>query len=242
MQFLNKRELQLTPVFVVISTLLQLLLLLIVFGQASQITKIANRKAPTLVELQNGNSVRVAAQESNYRSPQVIKNFVGRTMVGLMEWTGTLPPVSVEQAKNPLPDPGVTVGERKIATSTRDAAFALSEDFRPTFVEQIALLTPQEVFRRGKIQSNLVVRYISEPEPIGEKIGKWRLDLVANLVSFEGGDEAVGKAIPFNKTIFVRAVDTPSISPGASALQQAEYRARIAGLEMYQVQDLHLEN
>ncbi len=105
MQFLNKRELQLTPVFVVASTLLQLLLLLIVFGQASQITKIANRKAPTLVELQNGNSVRVAAQESNYRSPQVIKNFVGRTMVGLMEWTGTLPPVSVEQAKNPLPDP-----------------------------------------------------------------------------------------------------------------------------------------
>jgi hypothetical protein len=100
--------------------------------------------------------------------PSVIKDFVGTTLVGLMDWTGTLPPQNIAQAKAPLIDPGVPVGSKKIATGTRDAAFALSEDFRVPFLQEIARLTPQSVFRQGKLQSNLIVRLLSEPEVIGQ--------------------------------------------------------------------------
>lgn len=240
MQILNKRGIQLTPIFIVASTFLQLLVFLNVLVLTPQVGAIANQKAPTLVELQSGASITVEAKEHEYRSPQAVKDFAGRTMVGLMDWTGTLTPENVEQAKNPLPDPGVTVGDRKIATSTRNAAFALSEDFRPSFLKQIALLTPQEVFRGGKLQSHLIVRHVSEPNSVGNKIGKWKLDLVSNLIIFSGDDEAIGKAIPFNKTIFVRAVDTPSIPSWATSLQRAAYQARQAQMEIYNAQDLHL--
>jgi hypothetical protein len=60
-------------------------------------------------------------------------------------------------------------------------------------------------------------------------------------VIFENG-EAIAQAIPFNKTIFIRAVDTPPIPKGATALQQAAYLARKSGLEIYQIQDLQLGN
>ena len=241
MHLLDKKDIHLTPIFVVASTGLQLILLLLSLMQTVQTGKIAFQGTPTLVELQDGSTARTAPSGHNERTPYAITNFVGRTVVGLMDWNGTLPPQNAEQAKNPLPDPGVAVGERQIATVARDAAFALSEDFRGSFLKELASLTPQDVFQQSGTQSSLIVRQISEPEAIGVGSGKWKVNLIANLIIFLNGD-SVGKAIPFNKTIYVRAIDTPPLPPGALSLQLAAYRARRDCLEIYQIQDLNLSN
>jgi hypothetical protein len=61
--------------------------------------------------------------------------------------------------------------------------------------------------------------------------------LVASLVIFEEG-RGSGKALPFNKTIFVRSIDTPPLPKNATELQITAYKARKDGLEIYKIQDL----
>ncbi|MBD2438849.1 hypothetical protein H6G69_18855 [Nostoc sp. FACHB-110] len=163
-------------------------------------------------------------------------NFVGRTMSNLMSWNAV--PKSDENLdpRNLKLDPGVPVGDKKLTTNTWGTGFALSEDFRASFLREIAGLTPSEVFT-GETQSALLVRYISPPEKIS--LGQWRIDIVANLVIFKGKDQA-GKAISFNKTVFVRAIDTLPLPNNPSAQMLAAYNARKAGMEIYRIQDLDL--
>jgi len=98
-------------------------------------------------------------------------------------------------------------------------------------------LTPSSIFN-GRTQSWLIIQYLSEPVKVGD--GAWKINLVANLVIFENGDQ-VGRGIPFNKTVFVRAVEPP-LQPlnNASELEKKIYNARKNGLEIYRIQDLDL--
>ncbi|MEH1920159.1 hypothetical protein [Nostoc sp.] len=63
--------------------------------------------------------------------------------------------------------------------------------------------------------------------------------MVANLIVFQGSNQ-VGKAIAFNKTVFVRAIDTPSPPSNSSNIQRTAYSVRKAGLEVYKIQDLEI--
>lgn len=236
MEILNKKDLNLTPIFIVASTGLQIILLLLVFILTARVGKLANSKIPTLVELNDGTSARVAPIGHNDRTPQVITDFVARTITGLMSWNAVSLVTDSYEKKNSQLDPGVEARDKKMTTGTWSAGFALSEDFRKPFLEELAQLTPPDVFS-GKTQSTLIVRHLSEPEKISE--GAWKLDMVANLVIFEDSNQ-VGKAISFNKTIFIRAVDTPPLASNASDLQRTIYRVRQAGLEIFKIQDLGL--
>ncbi len=62
-------------------------------------------------------------------------------------------------------------------------------------------------------------------------------------MTFENSDP-VGQGISFNKEIYLRAV-TPSLSPlphSASEYQKTAYRIREAGLEIYKITSLSLQN
>ena len=61
--------------------------------------------------------------------------------------------------------------------------------------------------------------------------------MVANIVILKSENQT-GKAIPFNKTIFVHSIDTPPLLKGASSVQIAAYKARLDGLEIYKIQEL----
>lgn len=238
MTFLDRKESSLIPIFIFISTLLQLVLLLVTIITFGKIDRIEGRKIPNLVELADGTTARVIPLADNQRSPQAISAFVGRIMLGLMSWNAllqsSLDTGSASPILKPQLDEGVLIGDKKVTTATWAASFGVSEDFRLEFLTELARLTPQEVFT-GKTQSLLLFRHLSEPQKIAD--GRWKLDLVANLVIFENGRQQ-GKAIPFNKTILVRTIDTPLLPQNASELQTTAYKARRDGLEIYKIQDV----
>lgn len=236
MKLLDKKEINFTPLLSIGQTIILIFVFLISLANSGRLGKIASTK-PTLVELQDGTSIRAIPIGEKERSDQAIMNFVGRTMMNLMSWNAL--PKSSDENLDPRKlklDTGVQIGDKKLTTNTWGAGFALSEDFRASFLREIALLTPSDVFT-GETQSALLVRYLSPPEKISE--GKWRMDMVANLVIFKGKDQA-GNAISFNKTVFVRAVDTPPLPNNPSVQVIAAYNARKAGMEIYRIQDLDL--
>jgi hypothetical protein len=248
MGWLNRKEISLLPAFVVGTAILQGVLLIVIIITFGKIDKIATSKTPNLVELLDGTTARVSPLSHNERSPQAITSFVGRIMVALMSWNAVQTSTSsglstssssdagnVQPILKPRLDEGVQAGERKVTTATWEVSFALSEDFRATFLGELGKIMPQEVLT-GNSQTLLLVRHLSEPQKIGS--GKWRLDMVANLVIFENGKQTAGKAIPFYKTIFVRAIDTPLLPKNATDLQTTAYKARRDGLEIYKIQDL----
>ncbi len=239
MTFLNKKESSLIPAFIVASVGIQLILLLINFVQLGKMNKIADSKVPTLVELVDGTSARVAPAAHNERTSQSISVFVGKTMTGLLSWSSVLQSgnTDADPSSKQILDTGVQLGERKVTKATWNAGFGLSEGFRQPFLQEISKLTPQDIFNGGKTQSLLVVRHLSEPTKLG--YGRWKQDLVANLVMFENGSQ-IGKGIAFDKTIFIRAVDTPSPPERATEIQLAAYKARRDGFEIYKMQDLDL--
>lgn len=237
MSLLERKEFSLIPIFIVGTTVIQATvfgLTAITFGK---IDRIAKAKIPTMTELCDGSTARTIPLTDGERSPVVISTFTGRKIVDLMSWSSVLKNTgadNVDSTNKQQPDEGIAAGEGKVTSATWAAAFALSEDFRATFLTTLAKLTPPTIFE-GKAQSLLIVRHLSQPQKILE--GQWKLNLIANLVMFENSKQ-VGKAIAFNKTIFVRAIDTPLLPQNATELQQIAYRARKDGLEIYKITEM----
>jgi hypothetical protein len=135
-------------------------------------------------------------------------------------------------------DSTVKKSRKKIPTRAWEAAFALSEnqDFRANFLKKLAEIVPNGVFN-GEIQVSLVTRHISEPRKI--KDGKWEVDYIGTLVSFDR-NENQGKGIAFNKTITVEAIDTPKLPDKPTELDKKIYLVREPGLEITQIFDYNL--
>ena len=195
-----------------------------------------SRKAPpSLVQLESGKTIETAPMDSGERTPAVIQKFVQDELVMLTSAVGTLPPLD---AKTPLaPDPGVTVklasGQAKITTLASFASFGLSEDFRATYLQKLAELTPQNVFSQSE-RLVLVVQDVSTPQKVGE--GQWKVTVVANLVHFTN-DNQIGAGIPYNREVFVRAITAPDVLPVASETERQIAQVRNAGLEIYAMRD-----
>ena len=67
------------------------------------------RSAPTLVQMQDGQAIRVGAMEAQDRTPETIRRFVNDTLVLMFNWSGSLPAATAEEASQPQPDPGLPV-------------------------------------------------------------------------------------------------------------------------------------
>lgn len=235
------------PLFVLGTGVLQVFILCLLLLGGAWLSRLSRKPPPSLVQLVDGRVVRVAPMESFDRTPETIKHFVGQTMALMFNWSGTLPPVSEPGQKNvPKSDPGVPIktesigsGGDKVTTASWEASFALSESFRPEFLQKLATLTPRSIFSGGT-QVMLMVTHLSEPQQL--QPGKWKTKMVANLLTFDQGDNT-GKAIPFNKDVYVRSIDTPllPLPNGVSSLHQTAYQIRQAGLEIYAIRDLQRE-
>jgi hypothetical protein len=97
-------------------------------------------------------------------------------------------------------------------------------------------MTPDDVFSN---QAQSVFNVVSLSEPLSAGEGEWELEMVANLIIFDRSTPR-GRAIPFNKRIFLRAVEPPSdpLREEATSIQQAVYQIRSAGLEITEMHDL----
>lgn len=200
--------------------------------------RLAAKPAPSLVQLASGKSIQVIAVGSKDRTPDVILNFTKDTLSLLLTWTGTLPNLEGEEA---APDPGVSISgasgseSTRITTSAYQAGFALSEDFRKEFLLELGEIMPNGIFANGAAQVVFVPLEISQPTQI--EPGKWRLSLVANLMVFDQ-QSVLGEPIPFNKEIFVQAVEPPEFNADLVGFAQAIQQIRASGLEIYAIRDL----
>jgi hypothetical protein len=220
--------------FVVVSIGLHIATSLVLGLLSFSLFKVSTKPAPTLVQLGTGDSISVAPLGSKERTPDVIKKFTSDSLSLLMTWTGT-----VDQGGQTVPDKGVEIQSptssrrAKITTPAYQGGFTLSEDFRKEFLLTIGSLTPSTVFS-GRTQVVFVPLSISQPIKIEE--GKWRIDVVANLNVISQND-LLGTTIPFNKEIFVQAVEAPQYKATAEGIVAVVQRVRSSGLQIYAMRD-----
>jgi hypothetical protein len=225
------------PLFLLAMFVLQVLLLLLVLFNGVQVTRIAAKPPPALVQLVDGRAIQATSvEDSLHRETPLIDRLVREWATLTMNWSGKFP--------NGKPDPGVDVGEGKVPSSTWVASFVLSEDFRQGFLRYLAKeIVPPEIFE-GRTQTALQIEKISQAKPIkdeqGDEIpGYWHLELVANLMVVDLSNP-IGEPVPFNKTIFLRAVPPPlyPLEAKATEIQKAVYKLRESGLEIFKIEDL----
>jgi hypothetical protein len=217
--------------------------LLLLITQGMTIRALVTQEDPNFVQLIDGQPASVTNDLE--RDPQAIRQFVAETMTSMFNWSGKIPAQTVEEVTKPTPDPGITIGtgqgSKRVTTSSWVASFALSEDFRQSFLSTIADMTPSEVFRENsnqKITAELVIKRMYPPENIAP--GKWRIGMVADIV--QRTDEDRKLIVPFNKDFIVRAVDTfvHPLSDSNTVLQQAVYNVRAAEMEIEEIRNLCL--
>lgn len=225
------------PLFVLATLVIQGVLLLMLFFQGSQLQKLANLPAPSLVQMVDGKVVQVSPKEATYRSDPVIQQTVNAWANLTYTWSGRL--FTTDKKLEPPRDPGIKVADnKKVPTTTANAAFLISDDnnFRREFLAKVANLVPSEVFY-GSQQTVLQISNILPPQPTGA--GMWDVNLYAYMQVLDL-QQPVGDPIKINQKISLRAVPPPRypLQNGLSPLQQAIYRLGEAGLQIYQIENL----
>ncbi|MBU7585996.1 MAG: hypothetical protein KAF91_24500 [Nostoc sp. TH1S01] len=246
---LKKRQAKQTgsvlTIFAIATFSLQILVLILFIIQGLNIRQLSLRKPPNFVQMIDGKTP--TATDELERDTETINRFVSKTMTAMFNWSGTLPPQTIEEVAKPKPDPGIQVrtlkgGNRNVTTSTWIASFAISEDFRKGLLSAIAELTPPEVFANNPSQSitaQLVIKRLYPPQKIAP--GKWRVGMVADLVQTKRSDNR-RKVTAFNKDLLVRAVDyfPYPLADNSTDLQKSIYSTRTDKLEIYEIRNLCL--
>jgi hypothetical protein len=230
--------------FVIGGIALNSIILLLIFNITAKVGKIADTPPPTLVQLADGTSITATTLGNKERSPQVVQNFVQATLVKMFTWNGTKPILALDQVGKPMPDLGIDIptekGNKRITSAAYQASFALSEDFRKSFMGRVADLTPSDVFfnRGNTAKTSIILLPLQVGAPRKLQDGEWSVPIVANLMFIGGKYSASGEVIPFNKEIFVRAVEIPKFSNNPDETNQIIYLSRQSGLEIYAIRDL----
>jgi hypothetical protein len=218
---------------------LALLLQLVILGN---VVSIAKKPAPSLVQLSDGQAIKVKAIGSTERSLEVVQNFTTDSLIMLMSWTNELPTIK-GQAK--AEDKGFSVktktGEKLLTLGTFQASFVFSDQLRDEIVKILAEMTPPDVFK-GTIKTTLKFQHVTIPALIEQ--GKWRVNVVGTLLQYQPGRGDTVK-IPFNKEIIVQSIDTPALPAGgkfSNELEAVVYNIRQAGLEIVAMKDLEADN
>lgn len=222
--------------------LISLLLQILNYGATRSLVK---NQMPTLVQLSSGETIHAESIDPLERSPEVIKKFVSDSFIRMFSWDGLIRSSNSKGEPITKPDPGVEVSRGnfntsgKVTTQAYEAAFALSEkqNFRTAFLKKLGEMTKSEVFNGG-MQVSLIPRFIGKPRKIQD--GQWAIDFIGTLVTFSKTSNE-GSGIPFNKTVTVSAVTTPTNPPTSIAeLAKKIYEVRASGLEITQIVDLNL--
>jgi hypothetical protein len=202
---------------------------------ALSLAKLANQTTPTLVQQVNGRAFTVRPADHHYREPEVIRRTVSNWAVMTFTW-GKLPG---QQENTPL-DEGKAVGNNRLPSSTWEASFLLAPDFREAFLQKLAKdVIPQDVFS-GRVAAVLVVQEVSPPEFAGDR--RWQVNLIATRIVFDEANPS-GAMIPFNRTIYVRAIEPPQNPLGESATdyQRIVYSMLEGGLQIEEIRPLKPE-
>lgn len=198
---------------------------------------LATKEPPNLVQLESGKAIITEPMTTKDRTPAIVQRFIQEQMTMIMSASRT---IQIPDSA-PIQDDGVELstdqGNRRVSSIASLASFALSEDFRPEFLQELAKLTPQNVFSGSfPEQTALIVQDVSIPVPIEGEAGHWKITMIANWVHFDA-THPQGRPTPFNKEIFVRAVPPPAVQTFSDPLEKEIADTRKAGLEIYGIRN-----
>jgi hypothetical protein len=189
--------------------------------------KLSGQKPPTLVQQVDGRAFTARLAQQQYREPEV-------NHWAIMTFTWGKP----QGQSNPSTDEGKVIAARKrVPTSAWEASFLLSPDFRDRFLQQLASeVVPEDVFK-GQVAAVLVPQNYSQPVLVGD--GRWRIDLIATRMVFDAGNPG-GRAIPFNRSFYVKAVQPPDHPLGqqATEYQRIVYSMLESGLQIEEIRPM----
>jgi hypothetical protein len=201
------------PLLTVVTFGLHVFTLLLLFFHGSLLQQLSRKsKEPSLVQLADGSTLTVESKQNLERNPETIRRFVGETMTLMFTWSQKQPPKMVWQIGSDL----------------------IANNFKDKFKSQLINLNPGNQFENISIgtENVLILQKVSQPTQIGE--GKWKVEIIGNSLLF-GSSDKLGKSVPFNKQILVRAIDkqATTLPDAASPLYSAVYRLGEARLQLY---------
>ncbi|MEO0806045.1 MAG: hypothetical protein AAFY33_07045 [Cyanobacteria bacterium J06643_4] len=206
------------------------------FWLAFSLTKVANQNPPTLVQQVDGKAFTVRPADYLHREPEVIRRMVSDWATMTFTW-GSLPDNTEKNT-----DEGMKVAEgKRVPTTAWAASFLIAPDFRDQFLQQLSNdVVPEGVFS-GEISAVLIPQQISPPQVLEE--GVWQVDLMATRILFDETNPA-GTSIPFNRRLYVRAVEPPRtpLDAQASPQQQVIYQSLESGLQIEEIRPIHTED
>jgi hypothetical protein len=201
---------------------LNFVILLLLFFHETMLQQLSQRLAPqSLVELADGRVISANPETNLERQPETIRRFIGETMTLMLTFSSKQPQNEVLEISSAL----------------------LMNRFKSKFKTEIMKLNKinQVPSNNRSTESVLVIERISQPINIG--VGEWKVEIQANQLIFSGSD-LLGKSIPFNRQILVRAIAKNSISLPDNPLpwHLATFRLGEARLEIYNMCNLQQKN
>src|SRR5579883_3435 len=201
------------PLLTVVTFGLHVFALLLLFFHGSLLQQLSRKsKEPSLVQLADGSTLTVESKQNLERNPETIRRFVGETMTLMFTWSQKQPPRMVWQIGSDL----------------------IANNFKDKFKSQLINLNPGNQFENISIgtENVLILQKVSQPTQIGE--GKWKVEISGNSLLF-GSSDKLGKSVPFNNQILVRAIDkqATTLPDTSSPLYSAVYRLGEARLQLY---------
>jgi hypothetical protein len=203
------------------------------------------------VQTTSGETIEIGLKDPSYRSPEVIKSFVGDTLYHIMTMTSYGADSAEVSSLNPQRQKATPVkvkvsgaSDGAITQTAWLASEALESKFADEFRAKLAEMTPPDVFT-GAEEIILKIDYLKEPIPIenekGEWLGEWTVDLVANMKVYRLGTGEV-RTIPFNKRVTVRPIDAPVIHDVEKfgELAIALNASQRSGLQITNIKDIRL--
>jgi hypothetical protein len=188
--------------------------------------------------------IHTEPRDPNYRSDEVIKNFVTSTFRGFYEWTGLVVDYSTLNEDNPEPkkDGGFLVKNGRLTTYAHHSGYALTLKIREAFLNELAAIIPNGVFEvNPTITSTFVPTILSRPERLNN--GQIKMTMVGEVMVT--GRTPTGllnnKVIPLNKEITMQVVQPiPLKHSYSSEEERGMSMARQYGLEIIEIKDLTL--
>ncbi len=214
----KKNNNNLIPLFVIGTFSLHLLTVLILMFHNTMLQQVKRKTLPeTLVQLVDGRTIAVAATGNLERNQQTIRRFVGEAMTLMLTSSNNLPPSLIKEITSPLLSKDL---RQKLNSKNNNIGFDYGLDRNLRNTENV-----------------LAIARISQPEEVSQ--GNWKVDIYANHLTFKGA-EKTGTSIPFNKQIFVRAIETTKVAADQSGIpaKLAISGLREARLEIYNICEL----
>jgi hypothetical protein len=197
---------------------LNFVILLLLFFHETMLQQLSQQLAPqSLIELADGRVISADPETNLERQPETIRRFVGETMTLMLTFSSRQPQNEILAISSAL----------------------LMDRFKPKFQTEMMKFNKknQITSNNRSTESVLIIERISQPIKIG--VGEWKVEIRANQLIFSGSD-LLGKSIPFNRQILVRAIAKKSISLPDNPLpwHLATFRLGEARLEIYNMCEL----